>query len=464
MSYIITTCTITGLFYIPAYSYTQHRDTLSSAFYIKSECLKVGTKIKFRNKSIGAKNYLWNFGDGTTSTVQNPSHIFNDFGFYQVSLTTTNECGTISECTSIYINPATYNCSALYDIQNDLIISGNIAWTSGTIKVKGDVYIPNNQSLNIANVTVQFAPRCRLIVGKGGRLVIKNAILDGIDDFMWQGIEVWGVTNLLSTDTTNQGQGRVYIKNGSTISNAYKGVLLGKRAYYGECHSFIVPVGCWDTQKSGGVIGATNSIFTGNGDDIRFTLKSNPDGSANIIDACYFTCPANLKDAHYKLTYPNHYPSILNSWAGYANANQRTDIGIVSVGLRKLKITNGTFRNLEYGIYTFDNLQTNVLNCKFSYHRQGIRVFNTVPTILSSYDISGCTFDSIPGNTTGVISAIDDGTAIYTSGSYGDNIHDGNKFFNYYPGTASTYGIKTNNASGFEIINNEFRYHTIIQR
>ena len=47
---ILTTYTITGLFYIPAYSYTQHRDTLSASFYIKSNCLKVGTKIKFRNK------------------------------------------------------------------------------------------------------------------------------------------------------------------------------------------------------------------------------------------------------------------------------------------------------------------------------------------------------------------------------------------------------------------------------
>jgi len=453
---ILTTCTIIIFMYNSAFSNIHQRDTLSSSFYIKSECLKEGVKIKFKNKSTGAKNYFWDFGDGTTSTAQNPSHIFTDFGYFQITLSASNLCGSDTSCNMLFVNPPTYNCYTIYDIPNDTILSGNVIWSSGIIKVKGDVYIPNGTSLNIANITVLFAPRGRIVVGIGGRLLIKNAILDGLNNNMWQGIEVWGKTNLPSTDIQ---QGKVYITNNSTITNAYIGVLLGKRLQYEECHSFTVPVGGWDTQKSGGVIIAQNSFFTGNGVDIRFILKSDPDGSANIIDGCYFTCPAVLKDAHYKLSYPNHYPNILNSWAGYANADQRTDVGIVSVGLRKLKITNGTFRNLEYGIFTFDNLQTNVLNCKFSYHRQGIRVYNTVSTILSYYDISGCTFDSIPGNTTGVISAIDDGTAIYTSGSYGDNIHDGNSFRNNYSLNFTSYhpyGIKTNNASGFEITNNYF--------
>lgn len=36
--------------------------------------------------------YTWDFGDGTTSTRQNPSHIFSDSGSFQVSLTVTNVC------------------------------------------------------------------------------------------------------------------------------------------------------------------------------------------------------------------------------------------------------------------------------------------------------------------------------------------------------------------------------------
>ena len=37
-------------------------------------------------------NYLWDFGDGTTSDAQNPSHLFENPGWYDVTLTVTNSC------------------------------------------------------------------------------------------------------------------------------------------------------------------------------------------------------------------------------------------------------------------------------------------------------------------------------------------------------------------------------------
>jgi len=40
--------------------------------------------------SIGANSYLWNFGDGTTSTMANPVHIYSSIGAYDVSLTVYN--------------------------------------------------------------------------------------------------------------------------------------------------------------------------------------------------------------------------------------------------------------------------------------------------------------------------------------------------------------------------------------
>jgi PKD repeat protein len=39
-------------------------------------------------------SWLWNFGDGQTSTVQNPSHVYTTAGSYTVSLTTTNAGGS----------------------------------------------------------------------------------------------------------------------------------------------------------------------------------------------------------------------------------------------------------------------------------------------------------------------------------------------------------------------------------
>ena len=45
--------------------------------------------IQFINNSSGANSYLWDFGDGTTSTEENPQHEYAAFGEYQVTLTAT---------------------------------------------------------------------------------------------------------------------------------------------------------------------------------------------------------------------------------------------------------------------------------------------------------------------------------------------------------------------------------------
>ena len=46
------------------------------------------------SSSVSITNYLWDFGDGTTSNEQNPYHYYNANGNYNVSLTATNQFGT----------------------------------------------------------------------------------------------------------------------------------------------------------------------------------------------------------------------------------------------------------------------------------------------------------------------------------------------------------------------------------
>jgi bacillolysin len=53
--------------------------------------------IQFTDNSIGAANsWLWIFGDGNTSTLQNPSHTYATSGIYNVTLKATNIIGTDS--------------------------------------------------------------------------------------------------------------------------------------------------------------------------------------------------------------------------------------------------------------------------------------------------------------------------------------------------------------------------------
>ncbi len=48
-----------------------------------------GFTAEFSNNSSNASSYLWDFGDGNSSTEINPMHIYADAGIYQVSLTAT---------------------------------------------------------------------------------------------------------------------------------------------------------------------------------------------------------------------------------------------------------------------------------------------------------------------------------------------------------------------------------------
>ncbi|MET0463634.1 MAG: PKD domain-containing protein [Chitinophagaceae bacterium] len=56
----------------------------------------------FQDLSTGAVSWLWNFGDNTTSTIQNPTHTYNGQGDYTVTLIVTNSSG----CTDTLTRPA----------------------------------------------------------------------------------------------------------------------------------------------------------------------------------------------------------------------------------------------------------------------------------------------------------------------------------------------------------------------
>ncbi len=58
-------------------------------FDVGFDCSRYNERV-FTDQSIGADEWNWNFGDGTTSTQQNPTHIYAASGTYTVSLTVRN--------------------------------------------------------------------------------------------------------------------------------------------------------------------------------------------------------------------------------------------------------------------------------------------------------------------------------------------------------------------------------------
>ncbi len=60
--------------------------------------------VEFKSTSSYAKEYTWNFGNGKSSLVANPTHTYENNGEYSVSLTVKNEYGTDTKTQAVALN------------------------------------------------------------------------------------------------------------------------------------------------------------------------------------------------------------------------------------------------------------------------------------------------------------------------------------------------------------------------
>ena len=67
-----------------------------------------GLDLNFMNTSENASSFLWFFGDGTTSTDENPMHSYDAFGEYSIMLIATNNCGSDTTIQSVQLSTAPF--------------------------------------------------------------------------------------------------------------------------------------------------------------------------------------------------------------------------------------------------------------------------------------------------------------------------------------------------------------------
>jgi gliding motility-associated-like protein len=62
-------------------------------FELEEELVFYPSPVKIMNLSRGATEFIWDFGDGTSSNLEEPEHIYEQEGIYDITLTVKNEFG-----------------------------------------------------------------------------------------------------------------------------------------------------------------------------------------------------------------------------------------------------------------------------------------------------------------------------------------------------------------------------------
>lgn len=76
-----------------------------------------GTTATFTNSSQNALSYLWDFGDGATSTETNPVHSYATAGSYAVKLSATNQCKTTSKTLTLPVTVGVEDLATRFGIR-----------------------------------------------------------------------------------------------------------------------------------------------------------------------------------------------------------------------------------------------------------------------------------------------------------------------------------------------------------
>ncbi len=116
------------------------------ARFKSKHCLANPLNVDFINYSFGATSYMWDFGDGTTSTSSDPSHLYASPGTYTVCLYAISGSRCISKvCYKVNVSVVTCNnsCTALppigdrnanQEIYNEMTLEGALNVENGVSK------------------------------------------------------------------------------------------------------------------------------------------------------------------------------------------------------------------------------------------------------------------------------------------------------------------------------------------
>lgn len=154
-----------------------------------------GSIVNFTNLSKGGTSYLWKFGDGTTSTEENPVHAYSTPGKFTVELTATNECGSFTfteivdvkvsvkeidfiQSVQLYPNPNKGNFILDVVSTQNRKIKLNIVDVLGRIVYQSNVEIPAGRSKKDFNVSGLSAGNYMILLQSEDAVNVKQMIVE----------------------------------------------------------------------------------------------------------------------------------------------------------------------------------------------------------------------------------------------------------------------------------------------
>ena len=93
----------------------------TASFFVSSSAIRAGDSVTFTDDSVNAVSWAWDFGDGTTSTVQNPVHTYTTTGTFDVVLRVQNSTGDEGTFgpVSIDVDPAAPRLAGILKVPTD---------------------------------------------------------------------------------------------------------------------------------------------------------------------------------------------------------------------------------------------------------------------------------------------------------------------------------------------------------
>ncbi len=129
-----------------------------SAFQAFITSIPAGGFVSFTDQSTNSPtNWSWDFGDGSSSTLQNPQHIYSSEGAYTVTLTASNSHGSHIEQKIDYIKVVGQSCGIVTDINGNLyntVQIGSQCWMASNLKASK---YPDGTNIPLVTDNIEWA-------------------------------------------------------------------------------------------------------------------------------------------------------------------------------------------------------------------------------------------------------------------------------------------------------------------